>query len=107
MARQYKKILKKIKPKKKDESPKKKEKSWSDYLLIAFLALTAVVMFIGWESFTLTHRGLYVFLTLTLGIQFVRRNYNLDQNQDLWAERFSYVTMAIATVFFGLNFFNN
>ena len=106
MARQYKKILKKIKPKeKKSAAPKKTGKSWSEYLLPAFLALTMVVMFLGWESFTNINRALYVFLTLTLGIHFARRNYNLNPTQDLWAERASYVTMAIATVLFGANIY--
>ena len=106
MARQYKKILKKIKPKeKKVESSQKKEKSWTDYLLPAFLALTAVVMFLGWNSFTNLNRALYVFLTLTLGITFVRKNYNLDATQDKWAERAGYVSMAIATILFGIHFY--
>ena len=106
MARQYKKILKKIKPKeKKVESSQKKEKSWTDYLLPAFLALTAVVMFLGWDSFTNLNRALYVFLTLTLGITFVRKNYNLDATQDKWAERAGYVSMAIATILFGIHFY--
>ena len=106
MARQYKKILKKIKPKeKKSDAPKKTEKGWSDYLLPAFLALTAVVMILGWESFTNLNRALYVFLTVTLGINFARKNYKMTATQDLWAERTSYVTMAIATVLFGLNIY--
>ena len=106
MARQYKKILKKIKPKeKKSDVKKKNEKHWFDYLLPAFLALTVVVMILGWESFTNINRALYVFLTLTLGIHFARKNYNLNPTQDLWAERASYVTMAIATVLFGANIY--
>ena len=106
MARQYKKILKKIKPKeKKVDTPQKKEKSWSDYLLPAFLALTGVVLILGWNSFTNLNRALYIFLTLTLGITFVRKNYNLDATQDKWAERAGYVSMAVATVLFGIHFY--
>lgn len=106
MARQYKKILKKVKPKeKKSTAPKKAEKSWSYYILAAFLALTAVVMVLGWENFTNINRALYVFLTATLGINFARRTYDLTPTQDLWAERTSYATMAIATVLFGLNIY--
>ncbi|MBR6013206.1 MAG: hypothetical protein IK062_05430 [Selenomonadaceae bacterium] len=106
MARQYKKILKKIKPKeKKVESAKKDKKSWSYYILAAFLALTAVVMVLGWENFTNINRGLYVFLTTTLAINFARRTYDLTPTQDLWAERASYATMAVATVLFGLNIY--
>ncbi|MBQ9441683.1 MAG: hypothetical protein IJU55_01540 [Selenomonadaceae bacterium] len=106
MARQYKKILKKVQVKeKKSEPPKKKEKSWFDYLLPAFLALTAVVLFLGWESFTNLNRALYIFLTLTLGITYVRKNYNLDATQDKWAERAGYASMAVATVLFGIHFY--
>ena len=107
MARQIKKIRKKLKPKEKDIQPAKKEKSWSDYLLPAFLALTAVVMIIGWNEFTNLHRGLYLFMTITLGINFARRNYELTAEQDKWAERVSYVTMAIATALFALNIYYN
>lgn len=103
MARQYKKILKKIKPKEKPEAKKPKERSMSDYILIAVLALTAVVMVIGWREFSDLNRGLYMTLTLTLAATFVRRNYNLTETQDLWLERFGYATMAIATVLFGFH----
>ena len=106
MARQYKKILKKIKPKeKKSDPPEKNDRSWSYYLMAAFFALTGVVMVLGWESFTNINRALYVFLTLTLGINFARRTYNLNPTQDLWAERTSYATMAVATILFGLNIY--
>lgn len=106
MARQYKKILKKIKPKeKKSNTPKKNEKSWSYYLMAAFFALTGVVMVLGWDNFTNINRALYVFLTITLGINFARRTYELTPAQDLWAERTSYATIAIATVLFGLNIY--
>lgn len=105
MAKQIRKIRKKIKPKENAIQPKKKEKSWSDYILMAFLALTAVVMIIGWDEFTNMHRGLYLFLTITLGINFARRNYELTPEQDKLAERVSYVTMAIATALFALNIY--
>ena len=67
MARQYKKILKKIQPKDKTKKPKEKpEKIGKDYVLIIVLVITILFMAIGWPYFSNINRGLYVALTASL-----------------------------------------
>lgn len=102
MARQSKKIAKRIKPKTKSEPEKKTpEKTGKDYLLIVVLALTIVFMIAGWSQFTAVNRGLYLALLVSLSTTYARRHYNLTDAQDLWAQRAGVVSMGIAIVLFG------
>ena len=101
MARQTKKIAKRIKPKKTSEAESKKpEKVGKDYLLIIVLALTIVFMIAGWGYFSAANRGLYVALFVSLATTYVRRHYNLSEVQDVWAQRAGVVAMGIAIVLF-------
>ena len=101
MVRQYKKILKKIHPKKKKwQEDKPKEKVGKDYLLIAVMSLTVLFLFFGWANFTIANKVLYVMLTVSLFITYARRHYNFNEKQDLAAERISYATMGIAMIAF-------
>jgi len=101
MARQTKKIAKKIKPKKSAETENKKpEKVSKDYLLIIVMALTFVFLLVGWESFTWLNRGLYLALAVSLSTTYARRHYNFTETQDLWLERAGIVSMGSALVFF-------
>jgi len=101
MARQSKKIAKKIQPKKKAEPENKKpEKVGKDYLLIAVLALTIVFLILGWSNFTAWNRGLYISLLVSLSTTYARRHYNFTDTQDLWLERAGMVAMGCAIVLF-------
>ena len=103
MARQSKKIAKKIQPKKKAESENKKpvkEKVGKDYLLIAVLALTIVFLIFGWSNFTAMNRGLYIALLVSLSTTYARRHYDFTETQDLWLERAGMVAMGCAIVLF-------
>ena len=102
MARQSKKIAKKIQPKKKVEPENKKpdKKVGKDYLLIAVLALTIVFLLVGWSNFTATNRGLYLALLVSLSTTYARRHYNFTETQDLWLERAGVVAMGCAIVLF-------
>ena len=103
MARQSKKIAKKIQPKKKTEPENKKpEKVGKDYLLIFVLALTIVFLIVGWENFTALNRGLYIALLVSLSSTYARRHYNFTEVQDMWIERAGYASMFLAIVFFAL-----
>jgi len=103
MARQSKKIAKKIQPKKKAEPENKKpEKVGKDYLLIFVLALTIVFLIVGWENFTALNRGLYIALLVSLSTTYARRHYNFSEVQDMWIERAGYASMFLAIVFFAL-----
>lgn len=101
MARQSKKIAKKIQPKKKAEPENKKpEKVGKDYLLIIVLALTIVFLLVGWSNFTPLNRGLYIALLVSLSTTYARRHYNFTETQDLWLERAGMIAMGCAIVLF-------
>lgn len=105
MARQSKKIAKKIQPKKKVETEnkqptKEKEKVGKDYLLTGVLALTIVFLLIGWTNFTATNRALYIALLISLSSTYARRHYNFSEKQDLWIERAGMVAMGAAIALF-------
>ena len=108
MARQSRKIAKKIQPKKKAEPENKKpEKVGKDYLLIGVLALTIVFLVVGWSNFTPWNRGLYIALLVSLSTTYARRHYNFTQTQDLWIERTGMVAMGCAIVLFAFVIYQN
>ena len=101
MARQSKKIAKKLKPKKPAETENKKtEKVGKDYLLIIVMALTFVFLIVGWQNFSMMDRGLYLALGVSLSTTYARRHYNFTETQDMWLERAGVVSMVAALVFF-------
>ena len=104
MARQSKKIAKKIQPKKKVEPENKtpEKKVGKDYLLIIVLALTIVFLLVGWSNFTATNRGLYLALLVSLSTTYARRHYNFNATQDLWLERAGVAAMFCAIVLFAV-----
>ena len=102
MARQYKKILKKIQPKDKSKPKEKPEKIGKDYVLIIVLAITIVFMMLGWQYFTNLNRGLYVALAASLLTTYIRRHANLNEKQNYWIEKASQVSMGIAIVLFAI-----
>ena len=107
MARQSKKIAKKIQPKKKTESENKpvKEKVGKDYLLIFVLSLTIVFLLVGWSN-TALNRGLYIALLVSLSTTYARRHYNFSEVQDMWLERTGLAAMFLSIVFFALVVYN-
>ena len=103
MARQSKKIAKKIQPKKnveEESKPQVKEKVGKDYLLIGVLALTIVFLIVGWANFTALNRALYIALLVSLSTTYARRHYNFNETQELWLERAGVVAMGAAIVLF-------
>ena len=108
MARQSKKIAKKIQPKKKAEPENKQpeKKVGKDYLLIIVLALTIVFLIFGWANFTALNRALYLALLVSLSSTYARRHYNFSEVQDMWLERAGYVSMILAIIFFALVVYN-
>lgn len=103
MARQSRKIAKKIQPKKPAEPENKKpEKVGKDYLLVGVLALTIVFLIFGWANFTPLNRGLYLALLVSLSTTYARRHYNFTEKQDLWLERTGYTAMILAIILFGV-----
>lgn len=103
MARQSKKIAKKIQPKKKVEVENKKPektKVGRDYLLVIVLALTIVFLLVGWQNFTMTNRALYIALLVSLSTTYAKRHYNFTENQEVWLDRAGLISMGCAIVLF-------
>ena len=101
MARQYKKILKKIKPK--EDKPKEKpEKIGKDYILIIVFSITFFFMVIGWTYFEPLNRGLYLALTIALGTTYIRRHMELGEKSKFWVEKISQIAIGIAIVLFAI-----
>ena len=101
MARQLKKILRKVQPKTKtSEKEKPPEKVGKDYLLIVILSLTVIFMVLGWSNFTGYNRALYIALIISLGTTYARRHFNLTPTQDEWTERASFLAMISAIALF-------
>ena len=102
MARQSKKIAKKLKPKQPTETQDKQpdKKVGKDYLLIIVFALTLVFLIVGWSNFSPLNRGLYLALAVSLSATYARRHYNLSPTQDLWVERAGFASMTVAIVCF-------
>ena len=108
MARQYKKILKKIHPKpKKWQTEQPKEKYGRDYLLLAVIGITIFFMLVGWANFTIVNKVLYIMLAVALSTTYARRHYDFTEKQDYWVVRISYVAMGIATAAFLVNVYQN
>ena len=108
MARQYKKILKKIHPKpKKWQQEQPKEKVGKDYLLIAVMGITIFFLITGWSAFTIVNKVLYIALTVALSTTYARRHYDFTEKQDLLAERLGYVAIGTATIAFIFNVYQN
>lgn len=107
MARQTKKVLKKIKPKEKKVEAKKPENVGKDYVLIFILALTLFFMIIGWENFPNVTRGLYAAMAISLSATYANRHFKFTDTQRMWADRVSKFSMAIAVILFLYSMFNN
>ena len=107
LARIQKKIRKNLKPKTQESATTKpKEKAGKDYLLIAVITFTVLVMIVGWSTFTNMNRALYLLLTLSLSLTYVRRHFNLTDVQELWVDRGSLFSMVAALIVFAIIMYN-
>ncbi len=99
MAKQYKKLQNKIHPKKK-EAPAKKEKIGKDYFLLAMIGFTVIVLALGWSHLDDLNKGMYVLLTLSLGLTFTRRHADLSENAQIYVDRASFAAIGMAAALF-------
>ena len=109
MARITKKIQKNIQAKSKPQekaAAKPKENVGKDYLLVAVISLTIVVTIAGWSTFTNLNRALYVLLISALSLTYVRRHFNLTEQQETWVDRGSLLSMGTAIILFAVIMFN-
>ena len=102
MARIQKKIKKNIKSQLKSQEPTKpkvKENVGKDYLLISVICFTIIITIAAWSTLTTLNQILYVLLIVSLSLTYVRRHFNLTQQQETWVDRGSIVSMGISIIY--------
>ena len=107
LARMQKKIKKNIKAQselkeKNTPKPRVKEKVGKDYLLVAVIAFTIMVTIAGWSALENLNRALYVLLITSLSLTYIRRHFNLTEQQETWVDRGSIVSMGFALSIFAV-----
>ena len=100
MAKIQKRIKKNMKPKKPKQEIKIKEKVGKDYLLIAVISFTLMVTIAAWSTLTDMNKALYSMLLVSLSLTYIRRHYDLSEQQEFWVDRGSIISMGIALVLF-------
>ena len=98
MAKQYKKLQKKLHPSAKKEAPPKPP--GKDYLLLAVIAFTLVVTAFGWTAFDNWNRAMYAFLCLSLALTYAQRHAKLTERGFLIVSRVSLASIGMAIAMF-------
>ena len=98
MARQYKKILKKIKPK--NVPAVQQEKPGNDLLLLGIIVITLIVMAVGWDHFDDYNRALYMLLASSLILTYTSRHSKLSDRVQNFVGVASLVCMGLAAALF-------
>ena len=109
MARIQKKIKKNIKSQMKSQEPakpKEKEKVGKDYLLISVICFTVIITIAAWSTLTSLNKALYSLLIISLSLTYVRRHFNLTEQQEVWVDRGSIVSMGFALALFIVIMYN-
>ena len=99
MAKQYRKIKRKLTPKQNEPAPAPKNKG-KDWLLVSVIAFTAIVLVFGWPKFQMMDRAMYILLGLALVLTYVHKHVDLDENAMKWVDRVSLTSIAAAVCLF-------
>lgn len=86
MANQYKKLQKKLYEKNKPDDKKKEPKVGKDYPILILIGLTIFVCFLGWGNFDNMNRAMYVLLTVSLILTYVRRHAKLSETRAIYVD---------------------
>ena len=100
MATQYKRLVKKLRPKPKKTNDAPPEKVGKDYWLVGILLLTIFFLVVGWSNFDGVNRALYISLIVSLGSTYARRHANLNEMQENLVEKISLAAMSAAIILF-------
>ena len=98
MARQYKRILHKIAPQKKE--PVKTQKPGKDIFLLIVIGFVAFVLLFGWQNFDLLNRAMYVLLLLSLGLVYAHKHGQFEEKVLIWVERLSFFSISASIALF-------
>ena len=86
--------------------PKVKENVGKDYLLIAVICFTVMVTIAAWGTLSFLNKTLYLLLISSLSLTYVRRHFNLTEQQESWVDRGSIVSMGFALALFVVIMYN-
>ena len=100
MANQYKKLQKKLYEKNKPDDKKKEPKVGKDYPILILIGLTNFVCFLGWGNFDNMNRAMYVLLTVSLILTYVRRHAKLSETRAIYVKRASAASIGLAIALF-------
>ncbi len=99
MAKQYKKLQRKIHPKTK-ENDKQQEKPGKDYMMIGIIIFTLMVLILGWPYLDNMNRVMYILLSFSLSLTYIRRHAKLSETQTVLIERASFISIGFAIALF-------
>ena len=99
MAKMLKKLQQKITP---AEKPKPVRPPGKDYMLLILMAFTVMVVLAAWENLDALTLIMYILLTLSLGLTYIRRQAveRLSEFQMMIVTRASFVTIGMAGALF-------
>ena len=99
MAKMLKKLQQKMTP---AEKPKPVRPPGKDYMLLILMAFTVMVVLAAWENLDALTLIMYILLTLSLGLTYIRRQAveRLSEFQMMIVTRASFVTISMAGALF-------
>ena len=94
-----KKLQQKITP---PEKPKPTRPPGKDYMLLILMSFTVIVVITAWENLDALTLTMYILLTLSLGLTYMRRQTGdrLTETQMMIVTRASFVTIGMAGALF-------
>ena len=98
MARQYKRILRKVSPAK--PAPEKKKKPGKDIFLLIVISFVFFVLIFGWGTFDLLNRAMYVLLLLSLCLVYAHKHADLEDSKLVWLDRLSFFSISASLALF-------
>ena len=108
MAKQYRKLRRKLKPRTAAPADKiQAQVKGKDYFLLGIIFFTMIVTTLGWKELDGINRLMYVLLTLALTLTYVRRqNKNLSERMKLFVERGSMLAIGLSLLLFIYNIYH-
>lgn len=100
MANQYKKLQKKLYSQNDQQKKAPAPKVGKDYMLLILIAFTIFVGIAGWSQLDIMNRSMYVLLTVSLSLTYIRRHAKISEAMQVIVERASLVSLGCAVILF-------
>lgn len=104
MAKQYKKMQKKIYPKAPTEN-KVEKPIGKDYLLMGIFSFTLIVTIVGWDNLDAVNRAMYLLLSLSLGLTYAVRHASVSDTVKKYLSAASTGSIGLAVALFLINLY--